>query len=188
MERKLVLVLAICTVLLIGCNETKISGLQSAVTAQGQKTAELEKKLSELETKIWFLELTRNPYERAVFDPAAQEGFQRVDTSVGTFTVVIEDVKPYADGVKVRLSVGNLTSATVSAGVVKVKWGQRRSKEIPYADWEKTLSETEQKITNDLRPATWNRVTLTLPGIPPEKLGYLEVSMDATQLKMAIGR
>lgn len=163
---------------------SRMAALESADEAQKVQIEALEKRLLDAETKVWILEVTKNPYESATFDPAAAPAYQRVDTSAGTFAISIEDVKPHADGVKVRLAVGNLTTATFSGGNFKIKWGPRKDKTTRYSDWQKSLTETEQKFTNDLRPATWNKVTLTLPGVPPDKFGYLELSLSTDQIKL----
>jgi hypothetical protein len=53
-----------------------------------------------------------------------------------------------------------------------------------YLQWQKKLQETESSFTQELRPGTWNNVTLTLPGIPPEQFGHLELSFDTSQIKL----
>ena len=132
----------------------------------------------------------RDRYKNATYDPAAGEGFSRLDTSVGSFAVSIQDVRPHADGVKVRLHVGNLTTVTIKGGTFKVKWGPRMPASegedwlTHYTDWEKTLKEKEVKFTDELRPGTWNNVTLTLPGIRPEQFGYLELSMNTERISL----
>lgn len=169
--------------ILCGCDLTGATTTQ--LDAQSGRIEELEKKVGQLENQVFFLELSKNPFETASFDPAADEGFQRIDTSVGTFAVSVEEVKAHADGVKVRLSVGNLTSATVSGATFKVKWGARRGNEN-FVEWQKALGEKEQKVTEDLRPGTWNPVTLTLPGLPPDKFGYLELGMQTSQIRLVV--
>ncbi|MFZ5563807.1 MAG: DUF3251 domain-containing protein [Thermodesulfobacteriota bacterium] len=169
-------------IFLSGCNLIGTSKIQEEQQAHIE---ELEKKVKELETSVLLLELTKNTYDIASFDPAADEGFQRIDTSVGTFAVSVEEVKPQADGVKVRLNVGNLTSATVSGGTFTIKWGPRRG-DSDYPEWQRNLSEKEQKFTDDLRPGTWNPVTLTLPGLPPDKFGYLQLGMKTSQIKLIL--
>mgnify|MGYP005620225861 CR=1 FL=1 len=151
----------------------------------------MEKRVQDLETKLWRQELRYDSYKSASFDPAADEGFQRLDTTVGTFAISLGEVKPHADGVKVQVLVGNLTTATISGGTFKVKWGPRMAKSedqewAHYAAWEKTLTKKEHRFTEDLRPGTWNTVTLTLPGIPPERFGHLEIQMETNRIKLLV--
>jgi hypothetical protein len=182
---------------LSGCGQnplTKVSELERTVAEQNARIEDLAKKLKDAELKLFFLELSKDSYKTATFDPAADEGFSRIDTSVGTLAVAIREVKPHADGVKVRLHVGNLTSATVSGGKFKAKWGPRMSKvesgewQTTYVQWQKKLHEQESNFTQELRPGTWNNLTLTLPGVPPEQFGYLELSLDTSQIKLFVSK
>ena len=189
-------------VLVIGCDQnpfTKIQEIEKTVDAQNARMDELEKKIEstrveelekrivKLESKIFF-ELTKNQYESATFDPAADDGFQRIDTSIGPLVVYVQDVKPHADGVKVRLKVGNLTIASFKGGNFKVKWGPRFSKSegsswySAYGEWTKKLQEKEGKFTEILKPGVWNNISLTLPGIPSDQLGHLELSFDTNEI------
>lgn len=186
-------VAALSLFLLVGCDQnplTKIPSIEQSVEAQNTRIEALEEKLRQAELKLFFLELSKDPYKSATFDPAADEGFGRIDTSVGAFAVSIQEVKPHADGVRVRLHVGNLTSATVSGGTFKAKWGPRMPKAegsawaASYGEWQKLLQEKDAKFTEELKPGTWNNLTLTLPGIPPEQFGYLELSLDTSQIKL----
>lgn len=175
----------------------KISKIEKIVEDQSVRVEdhsvridELEKKLKDAELKLFILDLTKDPYKSATFDPAAGEGFSRIDTSVGTFAVSIQEVKPHADGVKVRLHIGNLTSAIVSGGTFKAKWGPRMAKSeaengaTNYVEWQKKLQEKESSFTEELRPGTWTSLTLKLPGIPPDQFGHLELSFDTSQIKL----
>lgn len=185
--RRTFCLMTICAVALTACDQNvagRVSTLESESQALRDQIAALDTRLGDAETKVWVLETSKNPYESAVFDPAAATAFQRLDTTVGPLAISIEDVKSHADGVKVRLNVGNVTSATFSGGLFKIKWGSRFEKGANYMEWQKARRETEHKFTNDLRPATWNQVTLTLPGLPPDKFGYLELSVETDQIKL----
>ncbi len=148
----------------------------------------LRKEVAQLRVKLFRQELMRDRYKNATFDPASSEGFSRLDTSVGSFAVSIQDVRPHADGVKVRLHIGNLTTATILGGTFKVKWGPRVPEEkdwlTHYEDWNKALKEKEMNFMDELKPGTWNNVTLTLPGIRPDQFGHLELSMDTDRISL----
>jgi hypothetical protein len=163
-----------------------------------QELSAMKAKLSEVEVQLRFQELKarlmREQFHTAVFDPAASEGFSRLDTSVGSLAVSLEEVGPYADGVKLRFHVGNLTTATIKGATFKVKWGPRMP-EAPdesfltrYERWQKALREKEINVTKDLKPGTWNNVTITLPATRPDEFGYLELSMETSQISLYVDR
>lgn len=196
----LILLFLLSQVGVSGCEKQKDSRLDeiSKTITEMKKDVEFVRtqiesvrlEVTELRTKLDEQEIMIDEYKKASFDPAAAEGFSRLDTSVGSFAVSIQDVKPHADGVVVRLHVGNLTSARVNGGTFKVKWGPRRppsgEKEWfkAFSDWKKNLKETEVKFTQELRPGTWNNVRLALPGIPPAKFGHLELTMKTDRISL----
>jgi hypothetical protein len=130
-------------------------------------------------------------------DPTARE-FERLDTSLGTLAVAINDVQPFADGVRVVLAVGNLTSATLRNLRIKAAWGKRPpthetgdlggSHGEELALWMKSLKEKTINPTQTLRPGYWNKVSLTLPDTPPQEFGYLEISIDSAAIALTESR
>ena len=181
---------------LVGCDSgtsDRLAEAERGIEAQGVQLESLSQRLSDLETKVFVPEITKELYKSATFDPS-DRGFGRLDTSVGTFAVSIQAITAHADGVRVRLHVGNLTTATISGGQFKAKWGTRMPKMegkgwvASYSIWQKSLSEKEINFLEELRPGTWNNVTLNLPGLPPDKFGYLELQMESSQIKLLAPR
>jgi len=124
-------------------------------------------------------------HDTAEFDPAEQS-FRVLYNDIGRFAIVLESVAPQADGVRIKLRVGNLTSATCNGGSVHVQWGPRQpdaSKDTTGDEstkWAADLKDADMQFTESLLPGKWNVVTLTLPGTPPEKFGYMELSKLTT--------
>lgn len=174
--------------------ETEIAVQKTEIEALKIEVEAIKERFQTLQNKVWLLEIYKDQHLSATFDPAGDDGFQRLDTDVGTFAISIKDVKPNADGIKVRIEVGNLTTATISGGTFKLKWGPRMAKtenqDIAknYDEWQKLLVEKEHKFVEDLRPGSWNDVTVSLPGISSEKFGYLEIKMETSQIKLLIPR
>ena len=167
--------------------------VERTVQAQATQIQALEGRIEQLENKVAELNWLKVRFNSAIFDPSDQ-GFERLDSSVGTFAISIQEVSAHADGVRVRLHVGNLSTATVGGGKFKAKWGSRQPKMgekgwiSKYQAWEKSLLQKDISFTEDLRPGTWNNVTLILPGVPPEKFGHLELQMETTQIKLTVPR
>ncbi len=184
MRLPLVVAASACLALSACDAEERAQNAEAAVEQQRTEVDALKKRIDDLEVKVWVLETTKNPYQTAVFDPASNEGYQRLDSTCCSFAVSIESVKPNADGAKVRVNVGNFTSATFRAGTFKIKWGPRRDKATPYSEWQKSINEKDQKFLDDLLPGRWNKVDLVLPGVPPDKLGYLELSLDTSEIRL----
>jgi len=107
--------------------------------------------------------------------------------------VSLQDVSSYVDGVRVRLHIGNLTTATVNGGTFQVKWGLREPPmdndyATKFREWKKSLREKSVDFSDTLRAGTWNNVTLVLPGLAPAQFGYLELSMTTSSISLLIPR
>lgn len=187
-------VLFALVVLLGGCDFAPSSDIAELRRELGETKA----KLSELELKLLSQEFTaglmRDQFSSASFDPAAAEGFSRLDTSVGSLAVSLQEVGPYADGVKLRFHVGNLTAATINGATFKVKWGPRMPDVASegffarYEEWQKALREKEIKVTKDLKSGTWNNVAITLPATKLDEFGHVQLSMQTSQISLYVDR
>ena len=153
---------------------------------------DLESRLSSIMGEMEILKaIAPLTYKSANFDPN-DSTFQRIDTGIGTFAISIQDVKPHANGVKVRLHVGNLTTATINGGTLKVQYGPKYPP--TEAGWsalaeyfkknKDKIGEKDIKFLERLQPGVWNNVTVSLPGISPQELGRLTLSMEITQISM----
>lgn len=185
--RLLTLFCTLAVVLVAGCNpqlQQEVSSLKKDAETLTNEVKDLREQLSKLEIQLNMHEFLQEAYKSAVFDPAADQGFQRVDSSVCSFAVSIEDVQPFADGSRVRISIGNLSAADVTDVKLKVEWGARIPKQggRKLVDWQKSLQEKTIPLTERLRSGYWNRVAFTVPGTPPQQLGYLKLSMETGQI------
>jgi len=172
---------------------SRVTEAEKTIQTQAVRIEALENRVNELDDKVLLLDFSKDQFRSVTLDPSDQ-GFGRLDSSVGTFAVSIQQVSAHADGVRVRLHVGNLTTAAVNGGTFKAKWGSRSPKTgekgwaKSFAAWQKSLVEKDISFTDELRPGTWNNVSLVLPGLPPEKFGYLELQMETNQIKLLVPR
>jgi len=187
-----------CITLVGGCTQQAGVNNDARIDALDVQIAELQDAVSALRTQLqkvrndaFIAKSTQSQYLTAAFDPAADSKYQRVDTSLGPFAVLVEDIKSYADGSSVILRIGNLTSASVGDCKLILKFGARAPTDTEADDyiertdaWGKSLRTTTLELNEKLLPGTWNKVRTTLPGISPDHLGYIEVSMQTGSLWM----
>ena len=113
-----------------GCDpntSNRLGDAEKAIQQQAERTEALQTRINELDSKVLQLDFSKDQYKSVTLDPSDQ-GFERLDSSVGTFAISIQQVSAHADGVRVRLHVGNLTTATVNGGTFKARWGSRMPK------------------------------------------------------------
>lgn len=100
------------------------------------------------------------------------------------FLISLHEIKPYLDGCKVAINIGNPTNVLYSGFKAKVKWGKRWEEGINYDDWVKQLREKEESFTEELKPGWWNKAVVTVSPAKPDQLGYLEFSIETNNAKL----
>lgn len=167
-----------------------------STSATAHKHKELEATLAELEKRTSTLEidsrLRRNLYQTGVFDPA-DSSFQRIDApdGFGSFAVSIDDVRPFGDGVKVTLNLGNLSTASFLGVELDIRYGVREpASDTPdffarYGEWIAAQKSKKETLTKELTSGNWNPVTVALPDIASDSFGYLEVSLKTRQISLS---
>ena len=81
-------------------------------------------------------------------------------------------MQPYANGSKVALQFGNLTSATINGAKAKIEWGSVDEKGSPKNEGARSREVTFEK---SLSAAAWTTVPIVLEGVPPSELGFVRV-------------
>jgi len=187
-------IIAITIILAGGCTEQRVvSNLDQKMTSVEQQINSLQTEINQLRSKIFVIELTRDVYNKIQLDTSSK-GFQRIDTSCGSFMVSLIDVKPYSNGYKLILNIGNPYSARFSGLKLKAKWGSPFNFKdaggdfSTYEKWQKSLQEKETLFVIDIMPSTWNRVELILAPAKTEELGYIELSMSVDKIALLTRR
>lgn len=184
-----------CMLHLVGCQEmedyrngpARIAELQGRVAKLEATVSALtlwdvgrmRQELSTARTDIALLKLNADGSRYAELG-VGEQGFQRVDSSTGSFFVSLRQVSAFADGSRLVLHVGNPSAATYDGLQAEVRYGRRldEASDDDYVAWRASLKDASVKLPVKLLPGTWNRVTLNLPGTKPDALGYLQLSLS----------
>lgn len=186
---KEVLGLSLCALALTGCSsdlEARLAAAEAALTDQKGQIEILQQESAVSKWKFRGIDehvKVHPDYSTAEFDPAAQEGFQRIDTSMGSVIVRVESVSAAADGSAVDLSIGNLLAADLTGITLSATWGVRMppgAEGSDFLDWYGGLAEKKISIDAPLKSGFWNVVKIKLPGMPPSQLGYLRLGVDGS--------
>src|ERR1700682_1459294 len=115
--------------------------------AEGGRVATLEKRTAELESTAKTLKASVDRVDRdKSFDQFIREaasvayltpgsdGYSVIQMDLGHMTVMLRNVQPYANGTRITLRFGNLTSATINGAKAKLEWGRVDSKGTPDND------------------------------------------------------
>ena len=150
-----------------------------AVEASGS-IDRLDERLATVETTLATHEVETGAHAAKYAPLGLGAGYGVVDIRQGKFLVSWEDSKPQGDGTLLMLDVGNTTSATWSDVKVKVNAfaAANESAEKPWDQFPKKLGEVESKSTTDLLPGRWSRISVRLPGVKPETISTLTVTIE----------
>lgn len=147
-----------------------------------------------MELKVSAIEFSKSlddtKFASADLDPGDMT-FQRIDTELGSFVVMIKDVQPFADGVKVTVSFGNPSAAQFNGVEVKLRYGARKP---PFSwgegslekmkSWSESLQSKDMTLTEPLLPGNWNSIAIPLPNIKQDEFGYLEVKLSTNKVSL----
>ena len=153
---------------IFGCSD---SSLQHKVNDQEKAIQQLKTDVESLKADVSTAKLQQEISEIAYLTPG-ERGYSILKTAMGAVTVSLDDVQAYANGSKVRLRFGNLTSASMTGAKAKVEWGSVDAKGSPINEEAKTK---DFDLVKQLPPGTWTDVDVILDGVPPTNLGFVRV-------------
>lgn len=153
---------------LVGCNEdARVPSLESRIVALESANKVLKDEIEMAKFQADILD-----WDRIAFMKPGNDGYTTIRFDLGVLTVKLADVKPYANGSKITLNFGNLTSAKVDGLRAKLDWGKVDEKGNPQNDKAKSR---EVSFSEALMPGAWTSTELVLEGIPPTELGFVRL-------------
>lgn len=177
------LALGLTIVLLASCNQdTRVAPLETKLAALEKQTEQLQQQLEQLQFQVR-LQSEVKDWDGVAYLTPGSDGYAVVRMDLGYLTVNLANIAAYANGSKVSLTFGNLTSATIDGLKAKIEWGTVDDKGIPNNQEAKSR---EIKLTESLFSGAWNKAEVVLEGIPPTALGFVrvrEVSHQGVRLR-----
>ena len=158
-------VMLLALLLCVSCTQDgRVETLEAKVTA-------LEKQIEQLQYRVR-LQSEIKDWDRTAYLTPGSNGYATVRMDLGYLTVNLANIAAYANGSKVSLTFGNLTSATINGLKATIEWDPVDDKGMPKNEEAKSR---EIKLTESLYSGAWNRADVVLEGIPPTALGFVRV-------------
>ena len=169
------------------------SDLPFAKAADVQQLRDL---VTKLEGRVLAIEYANSAHSTAWFDPTGDKSYQRVDTDVAPFLVVLQHVQPYLDGERVTLLIGNPNNVSFSGVEIHAMWSKRvpdmklppEQLEKAWNEYNKSQREKSVTLTDTLRPGYWNKVTFTVAPAKSGDFGALGIGLKVNSLRLAGGK
>ena len=144
--------------------------LVEAFSYVDSRLAQIEQQIRQVQDRIDRLE--QDEQAASISTESGRNIYQLARTRYGTFTISAKDVTQYLDGFKVRLEIGNLTSAQFTGAEISVAWGASHRKQF--------------QVTNSFRPGTFTEVEVALTPAKSEDVKRLTVGISVNQLVLQI--
>jgi len=174
--------------LLAGCSSSKQQGHAAELSTIRQELDAMKAELESVKKKQAehdFDNLLKD-FDRVAYMRPGDSGYSTVRYDLGTLTVELADIAPYANGSKVRLRFGNPLSSTVTGLKAKLEWGRTDANGSPDNDSRKSKDFT---FTEPLRSGAWTMVSVVLDGVPPTDLGFVRVKdVNHTGIRLSDSR
>lgn len=180
------------TAVLAGCKpdaETvaELQSLRNIATDQGKALNQLEAARAKLAADVEKLqsEVLNLQIENALNIGAGktatlsvtEKGYSVAQMDIGSITLAVKDVAPYANGVKVKLNIGNPTSATFPGLKLNVVWANAAPGTKNYDP--STRQTKEISIPGEIKPGMWNTEEIVLAPAKPDQIDYLTIKPSA---------
>lgn len=166
-----------------GCNQgtTKTPQVPSV-----PKVPDLSEDVSKLQTDLLMLQYRVDALESAdALVSAEEQGYGIAKTKFGAFTISARSVTPYLDGFKVKLRIGNLTSANFNGAKITVSWGPPFDQKN-LVEYYKNQKKKEFSVTNQFSPGAFTDLVVAITPAKPEEVKMLSVGIQLDQLALRV--
>lgn len=183
--------LAVVTLVLAGCSQqtaitdAELVGLRGDISYLKKEAELLSEFRQETRSRLSTLEGSPGAATWAMFDPAGGKGYQYIATNVSPIIISFVDSSPIGDGTKVRLRIGNVSSATYTGVKLTVRYNTRVPEDpanVPV--WNEAMKEVVRDEATELPAGSWAVVEVSLPGIKPDVLGHVVVQAHLDNLRL----
>jgi len=137
----------------------------------GLRIDSLSKRIDSLASDIR-IERTISTFDEEAFLKPGDGGYAVVKTNLGVLTFRLQNVQQYANGSRVELQVGNVTSATITGLNISVDYGPTDTAGIAVFSEEKSKKVT---FSESLPAGSWTTLPVVLDNVPPSNLGFVRI-------------
>jgi uncharacterized protein DUF3251 len=95
----------------------------------------------------------------------------RID--LGALAVSLDAIEATPNGSRIRLRIGNVTTATIEDLDATVYWGPIDADSIPVVSQARSK---DVSMPGKYRPGAWTPVTFALEGVTPSSIGFLRLA------------
>jgi hypothetical protein len=134
----------------------------------------LEKEVADLQATVYQLQwdMTSGKFGSVAYITPGSEDYAIIKSDLGYMVLSLDDVQPYANGCRITLCIGNLTSAQVDGAKAMLEWGSVDDKGMPLNESARLRAIS---FSQTLHPGAWTNVSVVLEGVPPTDLRFVRL-------------
>jgi hypothetical protein len=164
--------------------QDSVASLQKQITNLKNQVQALDRELTDF-ARLYHDKLDNIAAESVVLDPTSQK-FGVLTTMSGRFFIRLDQIEPLGDGYRITLAVGNPYEATFIGLKVGLDWNRKMPSDFSkYREWLKGRRSLEVNEGPELRAGSWTTIPLVLHDTKADQLGYLEVKLSTSGVKLA---
>lgn len=176
---------------LTSCNQGTQSSPPAPSAPLPPKVPDISEEVRKLQTNLLKLQFRVDALESGgALVSTEEQGYGIAKTNFGAFTISANAVTPYLDGFKVKLRIGNLTSANFNGAKIAVSWGGAKDIfEQIVNDVEggsKNRKKKEVSVTNQFPSGAFTDLEVVLTPAKPEEIKTLWVGIQLDQLALRV--
>ena len=149
----------------------RILELERETQSLTERVKSLQEEVESFKTQSDLDEVIANERRMAYLTPG-KDGYSVIESDIVKLTVSLENVQPYANGSRVILRFGNVSSATINDLKGTIEWGKVDETGLPQNSKAKSRDIT---LNKPLRPGSWTNVPVVLETVPAGELGFVRV-------------
>lgn len=184
------LALLISGVLFAGCNQGSTTPAPTTNNSQqptATPTSELTDQIKKLRTDLFKLRFRVDALESSDATVSTEEeGYDVAKTKFGPLTVATRGAKPYLDGFKVKLQIGNLTNANFNGAKLNVGWGPPFDEKKDILEWSKNQRKKEIDLTTRFLSGAFTDVEIVMTPAKAEDIKSITVGIELNRLSLLI--
>jgi len=172
MKRELIIFLATSVLFVSGClRNDRITELENRLKSTEAVVKALNIQVDLLKS-MRSLDDTISESEKSALLTPGSDGYSVIKFDLGSMTIQLVDIIPYANGSKVSLKFGNPLASSIDGLKGTIEWGPVDVKGVPIE--EKTKSKLLTTIAL-LKSGSWTNIDVVLEAVPPHNLGFIRI-------------
>lgn len=174
---------------------------KTEIQKASEKVDDLTVKLDELNIELDILK-EKNKY--AYFNcKDLKKGFTVINADSGILYVSIKEVKPYLDGYKITLAIGNPNLVTYINPEINLSWNipphkqwekqyafiknkENTKENLPFPLWKDTLQQKSYCANKRFLPGIWNEIELDIANVTIDQLEYCTLSITTGTVLLSL--